>query len=387
MKEFAKPTSPPLTDAPPAGDREHSSPYGAVGPSDAGLSLPDTLRWLQRSIAVHEGRGSAGFYHLWRGWSASYPETTGYVVETLWDYYHRTGDESLRRDALSCTDWLCDIQLHDGAWPGGVGGVLPPVVFDTGMILFGLTRSFTETGSQRYADAVQRALQWLLALLEPDGSWQKAAYVPGFVPSYYTRAVWAVLYAGERLQIPGVRAMMEKALAYYAGLIVQSPSVPGWGFRPGEPAFTHTITYTWRGFLESALLLGNDDIITKAAQFGRKIMELRARRGWLPGAFDENWNGDWSFTCVTGNAQLSIFLHRLYIATGDALFQQGACILYEDAAAAAWTRGGPALKGAVPGSQPLWGKYLPYRFPNWAAKFLLDAALVCGGPSTSFHQK
>jgi hypothetical protein len=30
----------------------------------------------------------------------------------------------------------------------------------------------------------------------------------------------------------------------------------------------------------------------------------------------------------------------------------------------------PALRGAVKGSQPVWGEYLPFKCPNWAAKFL-----------------
>jgi len=128
--------------------------------------LHTTLRWVQRSIAVHAGRGSAGYYHLWRGWSAAYPETTGYLIETLWDYYHLTGDESLRRDALSCTDWLCDIQLPNGAWPGGIGGKLAPVLFDTGMMVFGMTRSAVETGQSRYAGAARRAVQWLLGQIQ-----------------------------------------------------------------------------------------------------------------------------------------------------------------------------------------------------------------------------
>ncbi len=349
---------------------EPTNPYGRA--------VQSALGWLQRSIAVHGGRGSAGYYHLWRGWSDPYPETTGYIIETLWDYYRHNGDESLRRDAISCADWLCDIQRPDGAWPGGVGGAMPPIVFDTGMILFGLTRSFSETGDTRYGEAARRGLQWLLDLLEPDGSWRQAAYVPGFVPSYYTRVVWAALYAGEHLGMPEVKAKMERALRYYAGQVVQSPGVRGWGFRPGEPAFTHTIVYTWRGFLESALLSGDAGIVENAAQFGRKIMAVRARRGWLPGAFDENWKGDLSFTCVTGNAQLSVFLQRLYAVTGDPVFQQGAGILFEDAAASVWLRGLPGMRGGVPGSEPLWGKYQPFRFPNWAAKFVLDAALAAG---------
>ena len=35
----------------------------------------------------------------------------------------------------------------------------------------------------------------------------------------------------------------------------------------------------------------------------------------------------------------------------------------------------PGLRGGVRGSHPVNGGYCPYRLPNWAAKFLIDAPL------------
>jgi hypothetical protein len=33
----------------------------------------------------------------------------------------------------------------------------------------------------------------------------------------------------------------------------------------------------------------------------------------------------------------------------------------------------PGIRGGVTGSKPIWGAYMTYRLPNWAAKFTLDA--------------
>ena len=33
----------------------------------------------------------------------------------------------------------------------------------------------------------------------------------------------------------------------------------------------------------------------------------------------------------------------------------------------------PGIRGGVKGSHPLWGAYMTYRFPSWAAKFALDS--------------
>jgi hypothetical protein len=36
----------------------------------------------------------------------------------------------------------------------------------------------------------------------------------------------------------------------------------------------------------------------------------------------------------------------------------------------------PATRGAVAGSAPIWGGYCRLAYPNWAAKFYIDALLL-----------
>ena len=31
------------------------------------------------------------------------------------------------------------------------------------------------------------------------------------------------------------------------------------------------------------------------------------------------------------------------------------------------------VRGGIKGSQPVWGRYAPLSFPNWATKFFVDA--------------
>jgi hypothetical protein len=31
------------------------------------------------------------------------------------------------------------------------------------------------------------------------------------------------------------------------------------------------------------------------------------------------------------------------------------------------------VRGGIKGSQPVWGRYAPMSYPNWAAKFFVDA--------------
>ena len=32
--------------------------------------------------------------------------------------------------------------------------------------------------------------------------------------------------------------------------------------------------------------------------------------------------------------------------------------------------------GAIPGSKPIWGRYLIFRYPNWAVKFYMDVLMA-----------
>ena len=336
------------------------------------------LAWLRRSVAVTGGNGSSHSYSPFFGWEKAYPETTGYLIETLFDYAGIKQDDSLRDLAFRCARWLTSIQLPGGAFPGLLAGNTKPSVFNTAQILFGLARAVVESpveAAERRAfhDALRRAAEWLVSQLEPDYSWKKHAYLPGFTPSYYTRAVWGVLAANKILQNPDIEDAMRKAFRFYAQRLLPDGAVRDWGFRPGKPAFTHTIAYTLEGFLECAVLLGEQQIIEKKILTGEKLLSIIDMKGRLAGRYDEHWRGDYSFSCVTGNCQISVFYRRLWEITGEEKFRKAAGrFLMEIIDCQKLGRNADTF-GALPGSAPFWGPYMRFRYPNWGAKFFLDA--------------
>ena len=348
-------------------------PMADISPAEWASRTDAALAWLRRSIAVHGGRGSAHSYSPLFGWAKAYPETTGYLIPTLLDYAQLKKDEALRQDALSCAQWLCSIQLSSGAFPGLLVGNTQPSVFNTAQILFGLTRMAEETGEEMYFRAIQRATDWLMSILETDGSWRQAAYVPGFVPSYYTRAVWGVLRANQVLKNAEVETAMRRALHFYAGRFLPNHAVRDWGFWPGKPAFTHTIAYTIEGFLESALLLQEAEILEKtisaAEQFWLRVQE----KGRTAGRYDEAWRGDYGFRCLTGNAQWSIIFQRIFALNQDELYRSAAQFLLAEITDYQVFGRNKNTHGALPGSSPMRGPYLRLRYPNWGGKFYLDA--------------
>jgi hypothetical protein len=338
-----------------------------------------TLLWLRDSFDATGQRGSAAYFsrfrHPWRGWSAAYPETTGYIIETFLDYYSLTGEQWLYDYAETATDWVTTLQKPNGALPGLLGENGAPSVFNTGMMLFGLVAMYERKPKPIYYETIKKAVDWLVDIMEKDFSWRQAAYVENFTPTYYTRVVWAVLRANTVLQNAEVQQMMQKALDFYKQKKTEVHSLTDCAFMPKTPAFTHTLAYAQRGFLESGILLNDFEAIDIAKNIALKIKDLYSKDKKIAGTYDEYWQPDFSFVCVTGNCQLALNSARLFEHTGEAIFMNLAKDIFstvEDAPSKIPLRG---YRGGLAGSQPLWGDYRPFCYPNWAAKFWLDAFL------------
>ncbi len=340
-----------------------------------------TLAWLKHSFEACDLRGSAAYYSRLRhplcGWSAAYPETTGYIIETLLDYHALTGEDWLLEYAQKSADWIVSLQHENGALPGGVGERGAPSIFNTGMMLFGLSspQYLPLWGRGEHLVCAKKAVDWLISIVEEDGSWKQGAYKEGFTPSYYTRVIWAVLEVNKQLQNADNERIMRKSLQYYKAKVTPQYSVADWAFAKNEPAFTHTIAYTMRGFLECGALLGDKESLDIAQHMAFRLIKDFDENQKLAGTYDENWCGDYSFVCITGNAQLSLNCSRLFQLTDNQVFKAYAKIFFDT------VRDAPSLipmkgyRGAIAGSQPLWGAYQPMQYPNWAAKFWLDARI------------
>ena len=74
---------------------------------------------------------------------------------------------------------------------------------------------------------------------------------------------------------------------------------------------------------------------------------------------------------------MAIIWQRLAHETGDRTWLPAAesanrfNLSIQDTAAA-----DPAVRGGLPGSHPIGGGYMKNRYPNWAAKFFMDALML-----------
>ena len=217
------------------------------------------------------------------GWLPSYPETTGYIVETFIAAAEYLGRPELIERATG-NDRLGAVHADaDGAFPGHFGEAgSQPVIFNQGQIMHGLVAGYTQLDRQDCLEAGVRAGHWLAAQQDDDGCYRKFEH-NGVPHVYNTRATWALVghgIGGERSR--ACRSSAAKPRLGACPADPQSAGSPTNAFLPGRHPYTHTIAYAIRGFLEVAVLLGEERYLGAAEHAARGVDGETARR-WLAG--------------------------------------------------------------------------------------------------------
>ncbi len=360
---------------------------GGADRRDPPEQLQATYRWLCQAHDAGGDDGVCGIFDLWSGtWSESYPETTGYIIPTLLALAEARDDDEPRRRALRMADWSCEQQMDDGAVLSGLLGMhRGPAVFNTGQVVFGWVSAFQHSAEQRYALAARRACDWLLTNQSPDGAWRTNLSVMTTAPvfAYNVRCAWALVYADQVLDEPRFAAAARRA----ADWTLQQQNGAGWfahsAFAVGEVPLLHTIAYVLEGLLGMHAFTREARYLQAARRAADELVRCH-QTGRLAGRLDERWQPTVSWRCPSGEAQLALVLHRLAREVPDRGYREVArrLVVEVSAAQSSVTGGGRGLPasgpaaGGVPGSAPLWGAYVRFGLPNWAAKFLLDALML-----------
>src|SRR2546429_2518148 len=184
--------------------------------------LVAAIEWLARAQdATADGGLSRGYslvrhsHYGCRGWQPCYPETTGYIIPTLYAAARRLGRPELAVRAERAARWEIEIQLPTGAVRGGaIGEPESPAVFNTGQVLLGWLAAFEETAHGGFADAARRAARYLVATLDPDGHWRSdnSRFARADSTIYNTRTAWALAEAGAPIDESRVTAAAARDL-------------------------------------------------------------------------------------------------------------------------------------------------------------------------------
>lgn len=366
----------------------------------SGETLIPLLRWILD--AQRSNGGIAAYYSLLTGYSESYPEVTGYIVPTLYDFAHATGVDGAKRAAERATAWLLSLQMPTGSFPGGLHGgsagvEAQPSVFNTGQILQGLVRAHAETNRPEILRAATTAGDWLIKMQQSDGSWSGPGAYQNVAHTYYSMVAWALAELAEHsADHHGDHIDRESALNYSLAVdrnldwvlshFLPSGWIDGINLR-GHPNYLHFIAYVLQGVLECGILRRRSDALDAVAKSSWTLLRKFETNKFLPGAFEADFKNGYRFTCLTGNAQMSCVWLRLFEVTDDLRYLNAALKMNEMLKELIPPRGSRGIAGGVSGSYPIWGRYQPLRYISWGCKFFADALLLEQRLTQSFEAR
>ena len=344
-------------------------------------SLETAYAWLCAAQDATPDDGVAAGFSLVKGWWASYPETTGYIIPTFLTYAEVMREPKARERAIRMADWEIDVQLPSGAVRSGtLSTPVGPAVFNTGQVLFGWVSAYQATGEARFARAAQRAAEWLLREQDEDGAWRKNLSLLTHRPvhTYNVRAAWGLALTGHVFDEPRWITAARKNCEWT--LMQQQQN--GWfrhnGFTKNEAPLLHTIAYTLEGLLGVGELLDEERYVEAAASGALPLAAIYDASRRLRGRYRSNWQQAVRWRCLTGEAQMALVLLRLAKhSTRDIAFASiGRAILRDLSVIQDHASPYPESHGGISGSQPLWGDYNALAYINWAAKFYMDALML-----------
>ena len=349
--------------------------------------LRATMGWLCRAQDATGDGGVARSYSLrWqrahgrRGWLAAYPETTGYIIPTFFDYAALAGEATYRERAIRMARWEIAVQMESGAVQGGVVGFPPtPAIFNTGQVLFGWARAFGETGDDQYRAAAVRAADFLVSAQDADGAWRGhgSRYARAGVNVYDARTAWGLLLASGVTGDPSHREGAVRNLKF----AISRQRDNGWFedccLDDDSRPLLHTIAYTMEGLLEAGAILGDGAFIDAARKAADALLVRQMPDGSLAGRFDAEWNPAGRWSCLTGDAQTAIVWLRLFALVGQGSYRDAARRMLDYLCGTQDLRApDPGVRGGVKGSDPIWAEYGAEEYLDWAAKFLADALML-----------
>lgn len=204
-----------------------------------------------------------------------------------------------------------------------------------------------------------------------------------------TRVAWALLELHQRTNAESYRAT---AICNLEWARCQQ-NANGWfnhcSFQENQDPITHTLAYTAEGLLECGIRLGEEKYIDSARRMLEALLLKQRPDGALASTYRPNWKESSRSSCLTGNCQIALLWLNLYDLTGEERFHVAANRAVNFVAR--WQNlkaKNPNIRGGIPGSAPIFGHYERFGYPNWAAKFYIDALIALdksqGLPASAF---
>jgi uncharacterized protein YyaL (SSP411 family) len=338
--------------------------------------LIGAIEWIRHAHAMAgDGGISKGYDLLRRRWAPSYPETTGYTIPTLLNAAAVLNRPELRALALSLADHLLSRATPEGGVAHWVSSNPDPVVFDTGQVVFGWLAAFDAEGRGDYLQAATRAGDWLVSIQDASGSWKRHQFL-GVEKVIDTRVAWALLELHRRTGNDACRMSAARNLAWAR----RQQDADGWfrrcAFTEKDDPYTHTLAYTAEGLLECGRLLDDAECVEAARRTADALLGRQRPDGSLAGTYGPRWRETSRSSCLTGNCQVGRLWLRIQETCGGRSYLEAARRAIAFVAGSQRLKAAnPHVRGGIAGSRPIYGGYERFKYPNWAAKFFIDALL------------
>lgn len=344
------------------------------------LAIAHAVNWLLRAQSANHD-GGMGSYHLVNKWTASYPETTGYIIPTLLQYASEKNDSNIAESAIRAADWLVEIQRPPGGWQGGrVNENRPPIVFNTAQVIRGMIAVYRITKSPKHIDSAIKAGNWLCSVQDKEGTWTRHALMKrARVYDSYVDLPLLLLH-----KETGIEKYKNHAILNLNWIVEEKQLENGWfedcdnTIKRNNKPILHTIAYTIDGLLESGIYLNDRKYIEAAKKAADVLKEKFDRDGFLHGRYDRDWKGSEQMI-LTGCAQMSIVWQKIAHYAGNKTYAESARrmnSLLANLQKRNIRKESHDIMGAMNGSFPLWGRYEPFAYPNWATKYFADAMML-----------
>lgn len=344
------------------------------------LATARSVNWLlgAQKAMTDDGIGS---FHLVNGWSSSYPETTGYIIPTLLQYASEKNDTNIEEAAIKAADWLVEIQRPPGGWQGGrVIENKPPIVFNTAQIIRGLIAVYHLTRNQKYLDSAIKAGDWLCSIQDDEGTWTRHALMKkARVYDSYVDYPLLMLHKETRLE-----KYRNHAIRNLDWIVDEKQHENGWfedcdnTIKRNHKPILHTIAYTIDGLLDCGIYLNERKYVEAARKAADVLKEKFDLDGFLHGRYNNDWKGS-EHMILTGCAQMSIVWQKMAHYSGNknyAITARKMNSLLINLKMRNIRNESTDTLGGINGSFPLWGKYEPFAYPNWATKYFADAMML-----------
>ncbi len=338
--------------------------------------LRKAIDWLLNAKNTTQNGGISLGYSLISGWFSSYPETSGYIVPTLLDYYEISKYKFCLKSSRDIAEWLCGIQFRNGGFPKGfLNFEQNPSIFNTGQIIFGLLKAYNKFEINNFLKSAIKAGEFLINNQEKNGSWIKYTYFNN-PHTYNVRTAWALL---ELYSLSDNKDFLNAALKNLNWALHQV-NKNYWfcnnSFYKNQDPILHFICYTIRGFLEAGLILEDETFITVATKSASKLLDYFIINRNIPATFNFKWESQVNYLCLTGLAQLAIIWLKIYLMNKEKKYLENSLKLNTLLKSIQTISKNKNFDGALKGSHPIWGNYMKFIFPNWATKFFCDSIML-----------